>query len=170
MLDEGGSNIAMCNGLEGCDGMRKMYRKSLDFTATAYYQPSEPLTACSFAFATRQKIHFVFAIYSSGHIMYSREPDKKCEHKMSIYILRTKGESRSMFCECICPPVVFFAYLLCRDNPPHLKHFHLNCNQKTTKKQPTIFLRPLTQSEGRKKHMSLFRSKGITRIMLSPAK
>ena len=86
MLDEGGSNIAMCNGLEGCDGMRKMYRKSLDFTATAYYQPSEPLTACSFAFATRQKkIHFVFAIYSSGHKMYSREPDKKCEHKMSTF-------------------------------------------------------------------------------------
>lgn len=44
-----------------------------------------------------------------------------------------------MFCECICPPVVFSPTSSGGTARPHLKHFHLNCNQKTTKNNLQYF-------------------------------
>ncbi len=96
--------------------------------------------------------------------MFFCEPTKYCEHK-APKILRTEGESRSMFCECIgggrrCalsrnppPAVVFFkayrAYLHLPPLPagtahPHLKHLHLQLkpqkkNNSQNKKIPKYF-------------------------------
>lgn len=69
----------------------------------------------------------------------------------NVYILRTKGESRSMFCECICPPVVFFAYLLCRDNPPPPETLPSQLQPKNNKKTTYNIFAPVDTERGKKK-------------------
>ena len=75
-----------------------------------------------------------------------------------------------MFCERICLPFFFSPTSSAGTTHPHLKHFHLNCNQKTTKKTTYNIFAPVDTEQWKKKIHVLVGNKGITRIMLSREK